>query len=383
MTDILLPIAIMLAAAKLGGEFCERFLKQPAVLGEILVGVLIGKSALGWIDGQDHVLQSIAEMGAVLLLFEVGLESDLGELFRVGTKALWVAILGVILPLAMGYGLMIVTGHSSFESIFVGAALTATSVGITARVFADLGVLKSYSASIVLGAAVIDDVLGLIVLATVSGIAKTGSFSLMNALQVTGIALLFLVGAIVIGLRATPMLLRWAHAMQTRAAVSSAAVVIAFILAALAHLAGLAPIVGAFAAGLVLAQTEQRVEFEDQVRSIADIFSPVFFVMMGASISLSSFNSTTVAIAAIMFVVAVLSKTVAGLSLPAKGVSKWMIAIGMVPRGEVGLIFASIGLTNKLIGDNVYTAIVIVVLATTMITPPLLKVASKNEITAT
>src|SRR5258706_3389975 len=225
---ILLQLAIILAAAKIGGEICERLLKQPAVLGEIVLGVLVGGSVLGWIDGQDQILAKIAEIGAVLLLFEVGLESDIDELFRVGGAALWVACSGVILAFAMGFGVAHWLGQSNLSETFIGAAVTATSVGITARVFSDLKSLSTKEARIVLGAAVADDVIGLIIVAAVTGLAIAKVFSVVVIAKLTVTAVVFLDGAIVIGLRATPYILKWASGMKTRAALPSVAVIFCF-----------------------------------------------------------------------------------------------------------------------------------------------------------
>ena len=375
--SILLPIALMLAFAKLGGELCERYLKQPAVLAEIVVGVLLGGSVLKWVNGNSITLQEIAEVGAVLLLFEVGLESDIDELFKVGKEALFVAIVGVIAPFMLGYFVAHGMGMPTIEAIFVGATLTATSVGITARVFSDLRTLHTREAKIVLGAAVADDVIGLVILAAVSGLAATHTISLASVSKTTGIALVFLIGAVVLGLKATPLLLKWARAMKTRAAVSSAAVVLCLLTAVVAQLSGLAPIVGAFACGLVLAKTEHKVHFDEKVRSIADLFVPVFFVMMGARMNLQSLTPQTMGVGAMLLVVAIVGKVLAGLLLPAKNIGRWIIAVGMIPRGEVGLIFASIGLTTKVIDEPLYASIVFVVIVTTFMTPPLLKLVAR------
>jgi Kef-type K+ transport system membrane component KefB len=376
---ILLQIAIMLAAAKIGGEICERWLKQPAVLGEIVCGVLVGGSALGWVRGDSPTLIHIAEIGAVLLLFEIGLESDLNELFRVGPAALWVACAGVALPFVFGYLAAHALGQPPMQAIFVGAAMTATSVGITARVFADLKALRTKEARIVLGAAVADDVIGLVILAAVSGLAVTRVISVASIARLIALAVVFLAGALLVGLRATPLLLHWARRMRTRAALSSAAVVFCLLLATLAETAQLAPIVGAFAAGLVLARTEHRIHFEEKIRSVADIFVPIFFVMMGARMNLRMFDPAapagraTLAVGALLLLTAIAGKVLGGLIVPGRGVRRWTIGIGMIPRGEVGLIFAGIGLQRHVIGDALYAAIIFVVLCTTFLTPPLLK----------
>jgi Kef-type K+ transport system membrane component KefB len=377
---ILLEIAIMLAAAKLGGELCERLLKMPAVLAEIVVGVLLGRSVLGWLNGDSPTLSQMAEIGAVLLLFEVGLESDLEDLFRVGGAAMWVAFTGVALPFGMGYLAAGALGYPVMQSLFVGAAMTATSVGITARVFSDLHVLHTREAKIVLGAAVVDDVIGLIILAGVSALAVTKVVSIASIGQLTGLAVLFLIGAVVIGHRATPLLLHWARRMQTRAAVSSVAVIFCLLLATTASVVQLAPIVGAFAAGLVLAKTEHKIHFEPQVKAIADLFIPIFFVMMGARMHLATLKfaspagRATLVIGGALLAVAILGKIIGGLALPDRRTKRLAVGIGMIPRGEVGLIFASIGLQSKIINDALYAAIIFVVICTTFVTPPLLKI---------
>ena len=378
---ILLQLALILAAAKIGGEVFERLFQQPAVLGEIVFGALVGHSVFGWVHGDSAVLGQIAEIGAVLLLFEIGLESNLEDLFGVGAQALWVACAGVAFPFALGYLAAHAMGLPSTESLFIGAVLTATSVGITARVFSDLGVLHMREARIVLGAAVADDVIGLIILAAMSGLAVTKTVSGLVLMRVTVVAVVFLVGSIVIGSWATPHILRLARKMQVRAALPAAAIIICLLTASLAETAQLAPIVGAFAAGLVLSRAEQRLRFESQVRALADIFVPVFFVMMGARMDLSAFNPLTaagrahVAIGAALVAVAIIGKIAGGLTVPGRGLRRWTIGIGMIPRGEVGLIFAGVGLKAGIVDAALYADAVFVVLCTTLVTPPLLKLA--------
>ncbi len=379
MHVILVQLALILIIAKISGELCERWLKQPAVLGELVGGVLIGQSVLGWIPGEDVFLHQLAEIGAVLLLFEIGLESNLDDLFKVGKQALWVAFAGVVLPFVFGYFVAHALGRTVMEAIFVGAAMTATSVGITARVFTDLKSLHTKEARIVLGAAVVDDVIGLIILAVVSGMAVTKVISWSAVGLQTFMALVFLVGAIVIGVRATPFLLHWARKMQTRAALSSSAVIFCFLLSALAEMVQLAPIVGAFAAGLVLDKTDDKVHIEQKIKSLADLFVPVFFVMVGARMDAQMFNPatasgrTTLILGGVLLVIAVLGKMLGGISVPGKGLKRLTIGVGMIPRGEVGLIFANMGLSSRVIDNSLYAAIIFVVITTTFMTPPLLK----------
>ncbi len=379
---VLLQLAIVLAAAKIGGEICDRWLKQPAVLGELVCGVLVGTSVLNWVPGADPTLGAMAEIGAVLLLFEVGLESDLGDLCRVGGAALWVALAGVALPFAGGYVAASALGCPTMQAVFVGAALTATSVGITARVFSDLRTLHTREAKIVLGAAVADDVIGLVILAALSGLAATKAVSAYGVLRVTFVAVAFLVGAIVVGFRATPFILHWANRMRTRAALSSAAIILCLAVSALASVAHLAPIVGAFAAGLVLAKAEHRVRFESKIRNVADVFVPVFFVMMGARMDLSALNPATAAgrhvllVGIVLLVVAVVGKVLGGLTVPGRGLRRLTVGLGMIPRGEVGLIFAGMGLKAAVIPPSLYAAILFIVVGTTFLTPPLLKLCA-------
>jgi Kef-type K+ transport system membrane component KefB len=384
VAHLLLQLAIIVVAAKLAGEICERLLGQPAVLGEIVAGVLVGGSAFRWVDGNNEVLAAIAEIGAVLLLFEVGLETDLHEMRRVGKAAMITALVGVVAPFALGYGVSAAMGHKTMESVFIGAALTATSVGVTARVFSDLRAIQLPEARIVLGAAVADDVIGLIILAAVSGLAVTQQISAPEIASLTFLALAFLGGSILIGLRATPYLLKAATAMRTRASVSSAAVAFCLVLASLASLVRLAPIVGAFAAGVILAKAQEKIHFEDKVKSIADLFIPVFFVIMGARMDITVFNpltsagQSTLAMGGGLLVVAILGKLICAAVQQGKNLNRWLIGFGMVPRGEVGLIFAGIGLQTKVLDQPLYSALILVVIGTTFVTPPLLKWAAKR-----
>jgi Kef-type K+ transport system membrane component KefB len=381
---VLLPIAIMLGAAKLSSEFFERILKQPAVLAEILVGILLGSTGFGWIDGRNEALAQIGQIGAVFLLFEIGLESDLDELFKAGLEALFVAAVGVLLTFGFGFLVTRALGQPVLASLFVGAAVSATSIGISARVLADLGVLQSREARIVLTAAVADDVIGLIILAAVSGLAATGVVSWTSVGQTSLVAVAFLVTAVYLGLKGTPILLKFAKRMRTRAAISSVAVVFCLFLAGLSETAQLAPIVGAFAAGLVLAKTESKVHFEGKIRNISEVFVPLFFVLMGVRAEFRSFSLTALVISGSLFGVAAFGKVIAAVSLPFRGINRWLIGFGMIPRGEVGLIFASIGLQRGILRPDLYAAIILVVVATTFVTPPLLRyaVSQKQRVTS-
>lgn len=380
---ILLMLVVILAAAKLLTDISDR-VSQPAVLGELLAGLILGDSLLRVVSPQNEILHMLAEFGAVLLLFEIGLESDITELFRVGWRSLWVAVIGVVTPAVLGFGVSVLLGQPILPAVFIGATLTATSVGITARVLKDIGILRWGESQVILGAAVADDVIGLLILAVVSGLAQGESLSLWQASKVLGLALVFLVGALTVGLKASHFLLRFAVQMRARAALVTAALVFCFLFAALAQMAGLAPIVGAFSAGLVLARTEHRIRIVERASAIADMLVPIFFVMMGAQMNLRAIDLATPAgkavlsLAGMLIVVAILGKVASGLALWGTRMRAWLVGVGMVPRGEVGLIFATIGLQQKVFDVTMYTAILVLVMVTTLITPPWLRALARR-----
>jgi Kef-type K+ transport system membrane component KefB len=373
--DLLVGLVLVWLAAKVAGEAMER-IGQTAVLGELLAGVIIGPGVIGLVHDSD-VLHALAELGVLILLFEVGLESDLAELLRAGLQATLVALVGVAVPFAVGYGVMHWFGHSTLLAVFVGATFTATSVGITARVLRDLGRLQDAAAKVVLGAAVVDDILGLIILAVVTGVAQTGGVSLATIGLLSGKAVVFLVVAIVAGIRLAPTLVRWVGRLQARGTLIVYSVVFAVGLAVVADLMGLATIIGAFAAGLILATTERRAHIEERVKPVADLLVPVFFVTVGMKVQPAMLNpfaeSSQFGIAMLLTAVAVASKLAAGLGVYQRGVRRWPVAVGMVPRGEVGLIFAAAGLSAGVIADDLYSALIVVVMLTTFAAPPWLK----------
>jgi Na+:H+ antiporter len=268
-------------------------------------------------------------------------------------------------------------GHPALLAVFVGATFTATSVGITARVLRDLGRLQDAAAKVVLGAAVVDDVLGLIILAVVTGVAQTGSVSLVTVALLSGKAVAFLVVAILAGIRLAPVLIRWIGRMQARGTLIVYSVVFAVALAAVADLMGLATIIGAFAAGLILATTERRVHIEERIKPVADLLVPVFFVTVGMKVQPTLLNpfaeNTQFSLAILLAAVAVASKLAAGLAVYQRDVRRWPVAVGMVPRGEVGLIFAGVGLAAGVITEDLYSALIVVVMLTTFAAPPWLK----------
>jgi Kef-type K+ transport system membrane component KefB len=381
MTAFLLGLVLVWLTAKLAGEGMER-IGQTAVLGELLAGVVIGPGVLGLVH-ESEALHALAELGVLVLLFEVGLESDLHDLLRAGLQATLVALVGVVAPFAVGYGIMYALGYPQLLAVFVGATFTATSVGITARVLADLGRLQDAAAKVVLGAAVVDDILGLIILAVVTGIARTGGVSLGSVAMLSAKAVVFLVVAILVGLRLAPTLIRWVGGLKARGTLIVYSVVFAVGLAVIADLIGLAIIIGAFAAGLVLATTERREHIEERLKPVADLLVPVFFVTVGMKVQpamLSPFGGDAqFGLALLLTLVAVASKLAAGLAVYQRGVRRWPVGVGMVPRGEVGLIFAGAGLAAGVIAEDLYSVLVVVVMLTTFVAPPWLKALYAGE----
>jgi Kef-type K+ transport system membrane component KefB len=373
--DLLLGLILVWVVAKLAGEGMER-IGQTAVLGELLAGVLLGPGIFGLVH-ESEALHALAELGVLILLFEVGLESDLDELLDAGSQATLVAIVGVILPFGAGYLIMGWLGHPPLVAVFVGATFAATSVGITARVLGDLGRLQDPAANVVLGAAVVDDILGLIILAVVTAAAQTGAVSGGAVALLTVKAVVFLAVAIMLGVRIAPTLVQWVGRLRARGTLVVYAVVFAVALAVAADRIGLATIIGAFAAGLILAKTDRRVHIEERIRPIADVFVPIFFVTVGMKVEPATLNpfaaSAQFGLAMALAGLAVISKLGAGLAVYRQGIRRWPVGVGMVPRGEVGLIFAGTGLAVGVVTSDLYSALVAAVMLTTFVAPPWLK----------
>jgi Kef-type K+ transport system membrane component KefB len=398
VVPVLLGLVVILLAAKIGGEIFER-LGQPAVLGELLAGILLGNLALVGFGGLEFLQSSagieiLAQLGVILLLFQVGLESNVGEMLAVGWSSLLVAVLGVIAPFFLGWGVSawLLPQEETLVHVFIGATLSATSVGITARVLADLGKLAARESRIILGAAVIDDVLGLVILSVVSGVigaANTGgTLRSTDALAIVAKAVVFLVGAILIGGWLSRRVFRLAGFLRIQGLPLALALATCFLLSYLADRIGLATLVGAFAAGLILDGVQFRDLGETTKHRIAELIHPiaaflvpVFFVVMGARVDLASFAQPGVlGFAALLTLAAVLGKMVCAAGVVERGLDRLSVAVGMVPRGEVGLIFAGIGAQLLLHGRPViapplFAAVVVMVILTTLVTPPALKIA--------
>jgi Kef-type K+ transport system membrane component KefB len=363
----------VLLAAKLAAEVAER-VGVPAVVGEILAGVLVGPSALGLVQGDD-VLRVLGELGVLLLLLQVGLEMDLAELGAVGRASLTVAVVGVVVPMVGGIGVGLALNMTGKEALFVGAALTATSVGITARVFGDLRALATVEARTVLGAAVADDVLGLVILTVVVRIVEEGSVSAGVVAQVVLVAAGFLLVTSVAGVRLVPPLFALVQ-RHSRSAGTLVAVALAFTLAVseLAEAAKLAPIVGAFVAGIALVRSPAAERIRRELTPVGHLFIPVFFLQIGIDAEVGRFGDPKVlGMAAALLVIAILGKLVSAVGLLRAPGDRLLVGLGMIPRGEVGLIFATIGLRQHVFGNDVYAALLLVVLLTTLATPSALR----------
>ena len=419
ITSVLLGILVIIVAARIFGSLAER-IGQPSVFGELFIGIILGNLYLfgfehleflkvdyietGVINLADPehcagvVINIMARIGLILLLFMVGLNSSLSQMKHTGWTALTVAVLGAVMPFGLGWaaGSVLLPNNHWVVHMFIGATLTATSIGITARVLEDLNKSKSKESQIILGAAVIDDVLGLLILAIVQGIIVSMSSSVSLELNQIGLIILkacsFLIGALIFGQLASRWLLRITDFLHGKSLLLISGLTFCFALAWLASLTGLDTIVGAFAAGLILdkcayaryAKSHHEQKLKTHVQPIKDLFAPIFFVMMGLRVDLRSIVDPSVfMIAGIFIAIAVVGKLVCAFGIFDRHINRWSVGVGMIPRGEVGLIFASVGHQlefggQPILGSELFTALIVTILATTVITPPLLKWSFKS-----
>lgn len=370
---LLVALAAVILATRLLGEIAQR-LGQPSVLGELLAGVLLGGSALHILDPHDPVIHAIAELGVLVLLFQIGLHTDVRALRKAGGSAVMVAAVGVVAPFVGGYVAFQALGAGTLPSLIAGAALTATSIGISARVLKDLGRLNTPEGQVVLGAAVLDDVIGLIILSVVSGLAAGGTVSVVGIARISGVAIGFIVVALVAGGLVVPRLFWQLSRIRARGSVGLLALAFALTLAWLADTNGSAMIIGAFAAGLILHPTPQREEIEKSMTALGYFFVPIFFASIGASVDLAALV-TPVALTggAALIAVGVIGKLIAGFAPWWFDGNKLLIGVAMVPRGEVGLIFAQMGLASGAITPETFGALMLMVVVTTFLTPPALQ----------
>jgi Kef-type K+ transport system membrane component KefB len=376
--QIPLSMLIVFASAKLLHEVFDR-LGQPGIVGEILAGILIGPYVLGWMQ-PNEILRILSDLGVMFLLFQVGLEVKAAELIQVGGRAMGVAVAGVILPFACGWGISELWGEPRLESIFTGAAMVATSVGITAEVLAARGLLQTSAARVILAAAVVDDVLGLIVLAVVSGLAK-GQINWVDIGLTAGIAIAFTVLLAKFGARVFSRLVpRVRSRLNLVEAEFAIGMTLLFALSLLAVFAGVAAIVGAFLAGMALSETaEQRLN--DMTRGVSELLVPFFLAGIGLHFDVSAFsNGSTLGLAALIVVAAIVSKLVAcGVSALGMGRANAIrVGAGMVPRGEVGMVVAQIGMNMGVMAPHVYGIIVLMSVVTTLVAPPMIKAAFRK-----
>ncbi|MBD2360008.1 cation:proton antiporter [Anabaena minutissima FACHB-250] len=410
---VLLSLVVIYLASKVGGELSNR-VGLPPVLGELVGGVFVGVSVLhllvfpeGSVDSssslimtflqttagltpeatpevfaaQSEVVSVLAELGVIILLFEIGLESNLKDLMAVGIQAIVVAFVGVVVPFTAGtVGLMVLFGIDAVPAIFAGAALTATSIGITSKVLSELGRLNSKEGQIILGAAVIDDVLGIIVLAVVASLAKDGAVDVSSVIYLIISASGFLLGAIVLGNVFNKTFVAIADNLKTRGSLVIPAFIFAFVMAYFAAVIQLEAILGAFAAGLVLEETDKRKELQRQVCPIADMLVPIFFVTVGAKTDLGVLNPAIpsnregLIMAIFLIAVAILGKVITGFSIFGESqINRLAIGVGMIPRGEVGLVFAGVGSASGVLSPSLGAAIIMMVILTTFLAPPLLR----------
>jgi Kef-type K+ transport system membrane component KefB len=396
ISNLLLALVILLPVAKLAGALAEK-LAQSAVMGELIAGLILGNLSLVGFESlnflkTDAGLEMLAQLGVILLLFEIGLDASLADLMRVGVSSLLVAAVGVALPFLLGWlvSAWLLPDRSYYVHAFIGATLCATSVGITARVLQDIDAIRTQEAKIILGASVIDDVLGLLILAVVSGMimgADSGTPVTVGSIgYLIGTAVIFLVGSLYIGIWLVPHIFRHAAKTISRGVIFTLTLTLCFLLSYLSGLIGLAPIVGAFAAGLILESVPMQRYLQaeesppdEMLHPLSAFLVPLFFIQMGLKIDLASLLQLDVTgLAAALTLAAIVGKQACGLAAIGKGLSRLSIGIGMIPRGEVGLIFAGIGVSlavkgERILDEAVFSAILIMVMVTTIITPPLLQ----------
>ncbi len=372
VSHLLVVLFALLVATKLLGVVAQR-LGQPSVVGELVAGILLGKSVLGLLDPGDPVIHNLAQLGVIVLLFEIGLHTDIRSLLKVGTAAIAVALVGVALPFGLGYGVCIALGLSAIPAMVAGAALTATSIGISARTLSDLGQLRTPEGQIVLGAAVMDDVIGLVILSVVAGLVGGTAITPGGVASTTLIAVGFIVVALVLGNLFIPPFFRFVDRVEASGTLGVAALAFAFLMASLAAMAGSATIIGAFAAGLILHNTPQRPRIDSATTSLGHFFVPIFFAVVGAAVELGTLaNPRALAIGSALIGVGIAGKVAAGYAPVWFKGRKLLIGVAMIPRGEVGLIFAQMGLASAALTSQLYSALALMVLVTTLITPLLL-----------
>ena len=377
--QLLLELFAVFVSAKAVGEVFEQF-SLPSVLGEILAGVLLGPYALKLIE-PSNIIFSVAEIGAIFVLFSAGLEISPRDLIDVGGKAVQVAVAGVILPFVLGFAYMKLRGDASSEAVFVGAAMVATSVGITARVLADLRLLSSHTAKIILGAAVFDDILGMVLLGVVAGFANGNAPQWAHLAVLAGEAAGFALFMMFIAPRIVRRMEPGVGHLSTQNASLIVALAICLLLSWLAAKIGMAAIIGAFFAGLMFADYAPQWSLVPRVAGITEFLSPYFFFAIGARLNLRLFTGNVLLAAGVVSLLAIISKIIGcGLPLWNEGRQNVVrVGVGMVPRGEVALIVALVGLQSGIVLQSTYAIVVFMTAVTTLIAPPWLRYLFRND----
>lgn len=373
-SEALLVLFVVLLAAKLGEEVCRR-IGQPVVIGEILAGVLVGPSLLGWVE-PDLVLSVFAELGVIFLLFWVGLETKLGDIRSVGKPAMLVGVFGVVLPVASGIGLAFALGASTATAVFIGAALAATSVGITSAILIDLGLQTGVAGRTILGAAVIDDILALIVLAVATGVASEAGVSIA---EIVGLVVLSVAFLAFFGLGGQKLLSERPAMLEAPRFADSPllpSVLICLGLAVLATEIGLAAVIGAFLAGMIIAETKENNSIEQEVAPLYAFFAPFFFASIGVQLVLSELGTAEALLMLLGLTILGVITKFAGAWLGSGSLApedRAIVSVGMIPRGEVGVIVAGIGYAEGAINAEIFGVVVAMAILTTLIAPYLLR----------
>ncbi|MDR0985234.1 MAG: cation:proton antiporter [Endomicrobium sp.] len=376
--DFLFILFSIFIFSKFFGEIAIK-LGQPEIIGELIAGIVLGPSILG-IVYETQVLSVFSELGIIILLFKVGLSVKLNEFFKSSGFAIIVAIVGVIVPYILGYFLFLLLGFSNQCSIFSGAMLTATSIGITARIFEDVGCINMEEAKIALGAAIIDDIIGVIILTlVVSGLINNQTIKFISIVEILGYIILFISLSIILGLLILPVLFKFILNTKQHSDVSNLGIALCFVCSALAIKCKLTPIIGAFIIGIVLSNMNHTIKLKNKVEALYEFFGPIFFVLMGTKINLGIFNPfivenlNRILMIIIIFIISIIGKIISGFVVMKKKLNQMLIGISMIPRGEVGLIFAQIGVNNNILNIEKYSIFSTVIMLTTLITPILLK----------
>jgi Kef-type K+ transport system membrane component KefB len=376
---LLLVLAAVLLTTRVLSALADK-VGQPAILGELVGGIVLGASVLGILDPADLTIHTLAQLGLLILLFEIGLATDVRALAKVGGTATVIAVVGVILPFALGYAALTALGIDRIAAIVCAAALTATSIGISTRVLAEMGFLQTAEGRVVLGAAVLDDIIGLVILSVIATFAAGVPITTVGILWTSAAAFGFVVITLLVGSIVVPPLFQAAKRLRSPTTIAVLGLILAFSLAALAGLLGSAVIVGAFVAGVLLNGIQQREEIQSFAAPIGSFLTPIFFATVGASVDLRAFaEPRTIVITLVLLVAGVIGKLIAAYAPVWFKGNKALIGAAMLPRGEVELIVAQTGLAIGALDASLFGAITLMVLLTTLLAPPLIHGVAKRD----